>query len=83
MYKLRSYRKYLFVSSTILVACVIGALAIVALYPSRTAAQEAQAGEMITPAAGSTLEDSTATFTWSEGLQVQSYYSVNSVLVIV
>jgi len=72
--KLRNYHKYSFNPLTLLLLSAVIALAIIAFFPFDIFAQEQKAAEITSPASGSTLEGSTATFAWSAGFQVEDYF---------
>ncbi len=72
--KLRNYHKYSFTPLTLLILSTVIVLAIVAVFPSGIFAQEQEAAEITSPAPGSTLEGSTATFAWSAGSQAEEYF---------
>ncbi len=72
--KLRNYLKCSFTPLTLLLLSAVIALSIIAFFPFHIFAQEQQAAEITIPAPGSTLEGSTATFTWSAGSQAEVYF---------
>jgi len=72
--KLRNYHKYSFTPLKLLLLSAVIALAIIAFFPFGIFAQEQEAAEITSPASGSTLEGSTATFAWSAGFQVEDYF---------
>jgi hypothetical protein len=72
--KLRNYHKYSSTPLTLLLVSAVIALSIIAFFPFDIFAQEQKAAEITSPAPGSTLEGSTATFAWSAGYQVEQYF---------
>ncbi len=72
--KLRNYHKHSFIPLPLLLLSAVIALVIVALFPLGIFAQEQKAAEITSPAPGSTLGGSTATFAWSAGSQVEQYF---------
>ncbi len=72
--KLRNYQKHSFTPLTLLLLSAVIVLAIIAFFPFNIFAQEQEAAEITSPVPESTLEESTATFAWSEGYQVKEYF---------